>query len=56
MTRLDWALLLTTPAIWFLCCWIVEIFQEDEDESATCIVAGCLTLACWGVYLGWGRA
>lgn len=56
MTRLDWALGLLTPMVWSLFyagakqCSIPDWLEGDEW-----IIANLLTLACWGVYLGWGR-
>ena len=61
MTRLDWALLLLTPLGWGTLCVLLSILDNltrpegrlgDKEINLIGLV---LTLACWGVYLGWGR-
>ena len=60
MTRLDWALLLLTPLGWILLSAVygttARLNLSVSDDASHALVGGAfLTLACWGVYLGWGR-
>ena len=54
MTRLDWALVCLTPMGW-VALSTLWVSLSDTDPSSGLLAGAILTLACWGVYLGWGR-